>query len=187
MQTLSPNLDRLGAALRALRESHDPSGKDNASLGVDCLALVIRQLAGEGLPKEDLQPLIELEAVLRQQQSGGTARERRRGRPPSEAMLARVAVVIDLLVKAGYDEAVAAQLIMRKLLAAGVAPPRQGGDARGWKCLLLWRADLSFGLVSDEAKTEYRAFTRELETIPAKERVKRVLEEQLWDRRRKRR
>jgi hypothetical protein len=42
-------------------------------------------------------------------------------------------------------------------------------------------------LVSDEAKTEYPAFTRELETIPAKERVKRVLDEQLWDRRRKRR
>ncbi len=60
--------------------------------------------------------------------------------------------MIDLLVKAGYGEAVAAQLIIRKLLAAGVAPPRQGGDARGWKRLLLWRADLSFGLASDEAK-----------------------------------
>ena len=95
-------------------------------------------LVEEELAKEDLQPLIELEAVLRQQQSGGSARERRRrGRAPSEAMLARVAVVIDLLVKAGYGEAVAAQLIIRKLLAAGVAPPRQGGDARGWKRLLL--------------------------------------------------
>ena len=62
MQTLSLNLDRLGNALRALRQSHDPSNKDKASLGVDCLALVIRQLAEEGLPKEDLQPLVELEA-----------------------------------------------------------------------------------------------------------------------------
>jgi hypothetical protein len=35
------------AALRALQESHDPSGTDKASLRVDCLALVIRQLAGE--------------------------------------------------------------------------------------------------------------------------------------------
>jgi hypothetical protein len=121
-----------------LRESHDTDGKDKASLGVECLALVIRQLVEEELAKEDLQPLIELEAVLRQQQSGGSARERRRrGRAPSEAMLARVTVVIDLLVKAGYGEAVAAQLIIRKLLAAGVAPPRQGGDARSWKRLLL--------------------------------------------------
>jgi hypothetical protein len=35
----------------------------------------------------------------------------------------------------GYDEAGAAQLVTRKLLASGVAPLRQG-DARGWKCLL---------------------------------------------------
>jgi hypothetical protein len=98
-------------------------------------------------------------------------------------MLARVAAVIDLLVKAGYDEERAAQLIMRKLMAAGVAAPA-GGDARGWKRLLFWRADLSFGLASAEAKEEYRDFTRELETIPPGDRVRRVLAEQLWDRRR---
>ena len=90
MQTLSLNLDRPGNALRALRQSYDPSSKDKASLGVDCLALVIRQLAEEGLPTEDLQPLIELEAVLKQQRltTGVVARERRRGKAPSEAVLA---------------------------------------------------------------------------------------------------
>jgi hypothetical protein len=43
---------------------------------------------------------------------------------------------------------------------------------------------LSFGLAPPEAKEEYRAFSRELEAIPANERVKRVVGEQLWDRRR---
>ena len=86
-------------------------------------------------------------------------------------------------VKAGYDEERAAQLIMRNLMVAGVAAPA-GGDARGWKRHLFWRADLSFGLASAEAKEEYRDFTRELETIPPGDRVRRVLAEQLWDRRR---
>jgi hypothetical protein len=74
---------------------------------------------------------------------------------------------------------------MRKLIATGVPAPRQGGDARGWKRLLSSRAYLSQGLCSAEAREEYQDFTRELETIPANERVKRVLDEQLWDRRRK--
>jgi hypothetical protein len=198
MQTLPAHLDRLGAALRALRlrQTHAASGGDRLSLGAECLGAVIRELADEGLAKEDLQPLVDLEAELRKHLAPLAAtpstatpkalpgeRERRRGRPPSEEMLGRVAAVIDLLVKAGYDEAHAAQLLTRKLLAAGVSPPLQGGDARGWKRLLFWRADLSFGLASPEAKDEYRAFTRELETIPANERVKRVLDGQLWDRR----
>ena len=95
--------------------------------------------------------------------------------------------MIDLLVKAGYGEAVAAQLIMRKLLAAGVAPPRQGSDARGWKRLLLWagRSELRLGLGRGQDRVS--GLAHELETIPAVERVRRVLDEQLWDCRRKRR
>ena len=44
---------------------------------------------------------------------------------------------------------------------------------------------LGHGLVSSEAQLEYQDFTREIEAIPANERVKRVLDEHLWDRRRK--
>ena len=100
-------------------------------------------------------------------------------------MLARGAALIDLLIKAGHDESEAAQIVMRRLVAAGVPPPQKGGDARGWKRLLEWRNELSHGLVSDEAQLEYRDFTSEVDAIPANERVRRVLDEQLWDRRRK--
>jgi hypothetical protein len=99
--------------------------------------------------------------------------------------LARVAAVIDLLIKSGSDEEDAAQLIMRRLVASGVPPPRQGGDARGWKRLLEWRTDLGHGLAPEEAIEEYRRFTKELEAIPAQERLSRVLSDRLWDRRRK--
>jgi hypothetical protein len=190
MQTLAPSVDRLGAALRALRQVHarDAESDDKTLLGAQCLHVVISQLAEEGLAQEDLQPLIELEASLRQpkaQAHSGSTANRRKRRPPSENLLARVAAVIDLLVKAGSDEGDAAQTVMRRLMAAGVPPPQQGGDARGWKRLLMWRADLSHGLASAEAQAEYEDFTREVEAIPANERLKRVFDEQLWDRRRK--
>jgi hypothetical protein len=74
---------------------------------------------------------------------------------------------------------------MRRLMVAGVPPPQQGGDARGWKRLLEWRAELLRGVASEEAKQEYQDFTRELEAIPAAERLSRVLGDRLWDRRRK--
>jgi hypothetical protein len=64
------------------------------------------------------------------------------------------------------------------MLGVGVPPPEKGGDARGWKRLLAWRADLSHGIGSREAKDEYRDFAREIEAIPASD-------ERLWDRRRK--
>ena len=188
MHALPGHLDRLGARLRELRlrqPHHGAGGAEKLLLGAECLSAVVRGLAEEGLPREDLQPLLDLAAELREQVPAAAviSAERRAGRPPTDAMLGRVAAVIDLLVKAGYDEEKAAQLITRKLMAAGVAPPT-GGDARGWKRLLFWRADLSFGIASPEAKEESRSFTCELEAIPPGERVRRVLDEQLWDRRR---
>jgi hypothetical protein len=178
-------MDRLGAALKALRHVH--AHDDATSLGVKCLQVLISQLAEEGISREDLQPLADLESTLAaaKPEEGPDGTERRRRKPPSEVFLARVAAIIDLLVKSGSEEGEAAQTVMRWLLAVGVPPPQQGPDARGWKRLLFWRARLQQGLVSEEALDEYRAFTRELEAIPAGDRVKRVLDEQPWDRRRK--
>jgi hypothetical protein len=189
MQTLSPSIDRIGAALKALRRAEEHAKDDDkVTLGAKCLHAVVAQLMEEGVSQEDLQPLIELEAILRKlkaQAQGESVANRRKRRPPSEMFLARASAVIDLLIKAGHDESEAAQLVMRRLMAVGVPPPEKGGDARGWKRLLEWRTDLGHGLVSQEAQHEYRDFTREIDSIPAAERVKRVLDEQLWDRRRK--
>jgi hypothetical protein len=190
MQTISPSVDRIGAALRALRRAHgsDEGGTDPVALGAKCLQAVVAQLAEEGLSQEDLQPLHDLEARLRQfmaQTQGVGVANRRKQLPPSDLLLARGAAVIDLLIKAGTDEGEAAQTVMRRLVAVGVPPPKQGGDARGWRRLLEWRTSLVHGLVSSEAQQEYRDFTREIDAIPADQRVRRVLDEQLWDRRRK--
>jgi hypothetical protein len=189
MHSRSPSVDRIGAALKALRQTHvhDLHPEDELSFGVKCLHVVTAQLKEEGLPKEDLQPLIDLEARLRQTLAPAqkTAPNRRKRRAPSEALLARTSALIDLLIKGGSREAEAAQLVMRRLMAAGIPPPKKGGDARGWKRLLEWRTKLGNGLVSDAARQEYLDFTREIEAIPPAERVQRVLDRRVWDRRRK--
>ncbi len=187
MQTISPSVDRIGAALRALRRAHESDEPDPVALGAMCLHTVIAQLAEEGVPEEDLQPLSDLEARVREfmaHTQGAGAANRRKQLPPSDLLLARGAAVIDLLIKAGADEGEAAQTVMRRLMAAGVPPPKQGGDARGWRRLLERRTALVHGLGSSEAQQEYQDFTREIDAIPADQRVRKVLDEQLWDRRR---
>jgi hypothetical protein len=189
MQTISPSIDRIGAALKALRLTHaqEAQGVDKLALGAKCLHAVIVQLAEEGVPAEDLQPLVELETILQtlRSQSQSAGANRRRGRPPSDMLLARACALIDLLIKAGQDENQAAQTVMRLLMASGVPAPLKGGDARGWRRLLECRADFVHGIGSPEAIAEYQDFTREIEAIPPQERVKRVLDTQLWDRRRR--
>ncbi len=190
MQTQPSPVDRLGAALRALRQAYasGSNAEDKTALGAKCLHVLIAQLAQEGVAQEDLQPLIDLETgieSLKSQAQAESAPNRRKQRPPSDILLARLSAMIDLLIKGGHDEAEAAQLVTRRMLAAGVPPPEKGGDARGWKRLLLWRENLSHGIGSREARDEYRDFSREIETIPASERLQRVFDERLWDRRRK--
>jgi len=191
MDTLTPSADRIGAALKALRKTHSPAGhgEDELALGAKCLHAVAAQLAEDGVPKADLQPLLDLETRLNQMLAPAEKKKanRRKRLPPSEALLARISALIDLLIKGGSDDARAARTAMRRLVATGVPAPSQGGDARGWKRLLEWRADLANGLVSDAARQEYLDFTSEMERIAPAERVQRVLDERLWDRRRKRR
>jgi len=187
METVSPSADRIGAALRALRKMHGQESEDKAALGIKCLHAVITQLAAEGVSAEDLQPLADLDALVRDLKTKPVTpsqRERRRSSAPSPILLARAAAVIDLLVKSGQEESEAAQAVMRRMVVAGVPPPSQGGDARGWRRLLEWRNNILQGFGPAEAKDEYKAFTREIEAIPPGERVACVLDDRLWDRRR---
>ncbi|MEG6509988.1 hypothetical protein V6C03_13535 [Methyloligella sp. 2.7D] len=177
-------MTRLEAALQALRDTKGPD-ESATVLGAKCLSVVIEHLLASGLSKEDLRPLEELRDVARDNKVTAPEKNRRKGAPPSDALLGRVAAIIDLLVKAGYEEQEAAQAIMRRLVAAGVSPPVSGGDARGWKRLLVWRSHLLHGVASEEAVESHKEFTAQLEEIPASERVRAVLEHQIWDRRRK--
>lgn len=198
MDKASSSANRISAALRALRQVYADSATDRAVLGLKCLQAVMAELAADGVPPDDLKPLADLEKLLGEpspvaasanapmSEPGFTERdrERRRQAPPSNTLLARSAVVIDLLVKDGQGEEGAAQTVMRHFLLAGVPAPTQGGDSRGWRRLLEFRNTLHQGSGPEDARVEYDAFGRELDKIPAARRVHAALTEGLWDRRR---
>ena len=64
------------------------------------------------------------------------------------------AAYIDVLA-AVSDESAAAQTLARKLIALGYELPKQGGDTRGWKRLLLWRDQLARGLMPPDLREVY--------------------------------
>ncbi|WP_108683324.1 hypothetical protein [Methyloceanibacter sp. wino2] len=191
MNEVSASANRISAALRALRQVYADSATDKAVLGLKCLQAVMVELAADGVPADDLKPLADLETLVAAAAAPAPApalaerqRDRRRKAPPSNALLARSAAVIDLLVKNGQGEEGAAQTVMRHLLVAGVPAPERGGDSRGWRRLLEFRNTLVHGGGPEEARVEYAAFARELDDIPPAQRVHAALSEKLWDRRR---
>lgn len=194
MENVSPAANRISAALRALREVYADDGTDKAVLGLKCLQAVMAELTAEGVAADDLKPLAELETLILAQKPepaarpslagfGPQDRDRRRKAPPSNALLARAAVLIDLLIKDGQGEDVASQTVMRHMLLSGVSAPSQGGDARGWRRLQEFRTALHLGSGPEDARVEYEAFTREIHAIPPAQRVDAALTGRLWDRR----
>jgi len=85
----------------------------------------------------------------------------------------------------GQEEAVV--LTQRGVETDGELPRAPVFDPSSFPQALGARSDspVVVWLGSPEAKDEYRDFTRDIEAIPADERLQRVLDEQLWDRRRK--
>src|SRR5665811_1575733 len=125
METLSPSADRIGAALRALRRAYSAETGDKTSLAIKCLQAVIAELEADGVSAEDLQPLADLEGLVAGGEHAAASpspsptepeRDRRHSSAPSETLLARAAVLIDLLVRSGQDESEAAQSVMLSLI-----------------------------------------------------------------------
>jgi hypothetical protein len=109
MQMLPSPVDRLGVALRALRQAYagGSDAEDKTALGAKCLHVLIAQLAQEGVAQEDLQPLIDLETIieaLKSQAQGESVPNRGKQRPRSDILLARFAAVIEAVpASSGYS------------------------------------------------------------------------------------
>jgi hypothetical protein len=158
----------------------------------------MQSLSGRGIDPYELAPLMKLRDTARALDSvaGGTGEkaqasaaeaaapeERRRNMEASEELLARASAIIDVMVQSGHEPEHAAQLIARQLIAVGITLPVSGGDARGWKRLHEWRNQLIHHKRAGPAWDAYCAFRKELESIPAEERLRRAVGERLWDRR----
>jgi len=114
-----------------------------------CLARVRQTLADGGNPA-DVEAIGELIAFLRSPEAAKALADEHDYRP----IYAVSAAYIDVLAITG-DEAAAAQTLARKLIALGYELPKQRGDTRGWKRLLLWRDHLARGQMPADLRDIY--------------------------------
>ena len=111
-------------------------------------------------------------------------RERRTGLPPSEGLLARVCAVVDLLVASGLSDEHSIHIMAQRLMAAGIPAPRNGQAANWWHSIAAWKATVRNGVATDEALKEYQNLVAAIESIPTRDRIEYVLENEIWNRRR---
>src|SRR5262249_31376817 len=102
-----------------------------------CLTRIKQMLEDSG-NAADAAMLGELAACLHSPQAAKALADERDHRP----IYAVAAAYVDVL-SAVSDESAAAQTLARRLIALGYDLPKQGGDTRGWKRLLLWRDNLA--------------------------------------------
>jgi hypothetical protein len=114
-----------------------------------CLTRVKQTLEQAG-HAADATTLGELVAFLHSPQAAKALADERDHRP----IYAVAAAYVEVLT-AVSDESAAAQTLARKLIALGYDLPKQGGDTRGWKRLLLWRDNLARGLTPADLRETY--------------------------------
>jgi hypothetical protein len=136
----SPGVRLIPAAERDERLSHFQS----------CLTRLKQTLEGAG-NVADAATVGELVAFLHSPQAAKALADERDHRP----IYAVAAAYIDVLAITS-DESAAAQTLARKLVALGYDLPKQGGDTRGWKRLLVWRDNLARGLMPADMRETYQ-------------------------------
>ena len=110
-------------------------------------------------------------------------KDRREGSPPGDALYARLFAIIDLLIAAGLNEEVAAQIMVQRLVLADIPAPQEEGK-EWWRNILDRRAAFRAGDATEEMLMEYRNVVAALESIAPHQRVECALANDLWDRRR---
>jgi hypothetical protein len=115
-----------------------------------CLAR-IRQNLEQGGNAADAETIGDLMGFLASGEAAKALADERDHQP----IYAVSAAYIDVLAITS-DETLAAQTLARKLVALGYELPKQGGDTRGWKRLLLWRDQLVRGHQPAELREIYQ-------------------------------
>jgi hypothetical protein len=150
-----------------------PERDERLSRFQSCITRVKQTLEETG-NAADAATLGELLAFLHSAQAGKGLADERDHRP----IYAVAAAYIDVLT-AVSDESAAAQTLARKLIALGHDLPKQGGDTRGWKRLLLWRDNLARGLMPADMRETYERALKFARQHPTAVDVKAALEHAL--------
>jgi hypothetical protein len=146
---------------------------DRLSVFESCLTRIRQQLDERG-QTADAETVGDLIGFLNSPQAAKAMADERDHRP----IYAVGAAYIDVLALTS-DEAAAAQTLARKLVALGYELPKQGGDTRGWKRLLLWRDQLVRGHMPAELHDIYERALKFARKAPAALDVKAALDHAL--------
>jgi len=149
-----------------------PTGERDERLSVfqACLARIRQNLEGSG-NAADAETIGDLMGFLASREAAKALADERDHQP----IYAVSAAFIDVLAITS-DEAPAAQTLARKLVALGYELPKQGGDTRGWKRLLLWRDQLVRGHQPTELRDIYERALKFARKAPAGLDVKAALD-----------
>jgi len=113
-------------------------------------------------------------------------RDRRKRQPASDALIARVCAVIDLLIASGLDEEAACEAMAQRLIVADLPLPRDREKTSSWPKHLREQGEfLRNAVPTKEATSEYESVVTAIGAIAPHERVRWVLENDVWDRRRR--
>ncbi len=153
-------------------------------VAVEYLFEVGELLNGASGEDDILAPLLDLIPIVADPETQAAFDERRNGQaPPSDSMMVRVVATIDVLTENGHGNDQAAQLIARQLVRAGVSTPLEGGDARGWRRLQLWRERLFNLKTSSPHWPRYLEFKAQIATQSRQSLLSAALDGTLWNRR----
>ncbi len=174
------NLSKLAKDYRSLR----PHERRDAALHY--LFEIAELLTLEADADDIVAPLLDVIPFIADPAASPLFQDRRNlSSAPSEAVLARAAATIDVLMSMGHTSESAGQIVARQLVNARAGLPSEGGDVRGWKRLLIWRERLQALKKPAAGWKVYSEFTRSVEAMARPEVVRRAQDGTLWDIRRR--
>lgn len=163
----------------------DPSARRDTAIAYlfEVAELLSMKVGGEAV----IAPLLEIIPFVADPVRSPLFCDRRLQRSvPSDAVLARCAAAIDVLISMGRTTDIAAQTVARQMVHAHTSLPDYGGDVRGWKRLILWRERLISLKKPAEAWDVYQEMLHDIACMDRREVVRRALDGTLWDERARR-
>lgn len=178
--------DRYAALSRLAANYPDLTPEERRGAAINYLFEVAELLTLEADGETIIAPLLDVIPFIADPEASPLFQERRSTfSAPSDAVLARACATIDVLMSAGHTAESAAQIVARQMVNARTSLPAEGGDARGWKRLLIWRERMLALKKPAAGWATYNDFVKSFEQIDRPALLRRAMDGRLWDIRRR--